>query len=205
MQQTSAANFSVNIYNKARLSKFIGGALAIASLSFVGACSTPAPPYAVSIPNVQALKLANAAPISVASFSALPGANNESIGVRANTMVSGSGTFAKYIENALIQELTDARLLDPKADVKIGAVIIKNDISAGGFITNSAEIEARFTVTQANAVKFEKVKRAQISWDSSFLGAVAIPNAIQKYPVIVTELLKELYADKEFIAAIKKQ
>lgn len=175
----------------------------LALLTLVG-CSTPAPPYAVSIPNIQTLKNGNAASVGVGEFSAQPPANNESIGVRANSMVSPKGTFAKYVQDALIQELVDAKLFDSKSDIQVTGVLTKNDISAAGFITNSAMIEARFTVKRSGNVTFDKVKAATTQWDSNFIGAIAIPRAIQNYPNVVTALLKQLYEDKDFIEAIKK-
>ena len=169
------------------------------------ACSTPAPPYAVSIPNVQALKAATTSGVAVGEFTAQgSAANNESISIRGNPMVSAHGTFSKYLQNAIIQELTEARLLDPKSSVQITAVLIKNDISAAGFITASGEIEAKFTITNSGKVTFDKVIRATTEWGSNFLGPIAIPRAQQNYPNLVTTLLKQLYADGDFVAALKK-
>ena len=177
----------------------------IVSVLGLSACSTPAPPYAVSIPNVQTLKNATTSGIAVGEFTAqASAANNESISIRGNPMVSAQGTFSKYLQSALVQELTEARLLDPKSNVQIAAVLLKNDISAAGFITASAEIEARFSVTNSGTVTFDKVKRATVEWDSNFLGAIAIPRAQQNYPGLVMALLKELYADKDFATALKK-
>lgn len=119
-------------------------------------------------------------------------------------MVSAQGTFSKYLQNAIIQELTEARLLDPKSSVQLTAVLIKNDISAAGIISASGEIEAKFTITNGGKVTFGKVIRATTEWDSNFLGAIAIPRAQQNYPNLVTELLKQLYADRDFVAALKK-
>lgn len=178
--------------------------ISVAALGLT-ACSTPAPPYAVSIPNVQAIKSAASSSLAVGEFGAQgSAANNESISIRGNPMVSASGTFAKYLQNAIVQELTEARLLDPNSTMKITAVLLKNDISAAGILTASAEIEARFAVTKVDKTVFEKIKRARIEWDSNFLGAIAIPRAQQNYPNLVSALLKELYADQDFVAALKK-
>ncbi len=180
-------------------------AVSVLAILGLGACSTPAPPYAVSIPNVQALKSASTSGVAVGEFGAQgSAANNETISIRGNPLVAAQGTFSKYLQNAVIQELTEARLLDPKSSVQITAVLIKNDISAAGFITASAEIEAKFSVTNGGKVTFDKLIRATIEWDSNFLGAIAIPRAQQNYPNLVTALLKELYADKDFVAALKK-
>lgn len=186
-------------------SKQIMLVVSVFTLLALTACSTPAPPYAVSIPNVQALKSAMTSGVGVGEFTAQgSAANNESISIRGNPMVSAQGTFSKYLQNAITQELTEARLLDPKSNVQITAVLIKNDISAAGFITASGEIEAKFIITNSGKVTFDKVIRATTEWDSNFLGAIAIPRAQQNYPSLVTVLMKQLYADRDFVAALKK-
>ncbi len=184
--------------------KTVSFSLATSALIVLAGCSTPAPPYSVSIPNVQSLKNSNGAPVSVGEVTSQSPANNDSIGLRGNSMNSPKGTFAKYLQDALSQELADAKLLDPKSDIRVTAVLTKNDISAAGFITNSAVIAARFTVKRGDKVAFDKVKEATTEWDSNFLGAIAIPRAIQNYPTVVTALLKQLYEDKEFADSIKK-
>ena len=177
----------------------------VMSMLALTACSTPAPHYAVSIPNVQVLKSATSTGVAVGEYGAQgAAANNESISIRGNPMVSPKGTFSKYLQNAIIQELTEARLLDPRSNVQITAVLLKNDIRAAGFITASAEIEAKFSVSNNGKVMFDKVKRATIEWDSNFVGMIAIPRAQQNYPNLVTALLKELYADNDFTSALKK-
>lgn len=41
-------------------------------------------------------------------------------------------------------------------------------------------------------------------WESSFLGAIAIPNAVANYAPAVQKLLAELLADPAFRAAIRR-
>ena len=189
----------------AMTSKQIMLIVSVLMLLALTACSTPAPHYAVSIPNVQALKSATTSGVGVGEFTAQgSAANNETISIRGSPMVSAQGTFSKYLQNAIIQELTEARLLDPKSSVQITAVLIKNDISAAGVISASGEIEANFSITNGGKVTFDKVIRATTEWDSNFLGAIAIPRAQQNYSNLVTVLLKQLYADRDFVAALKK-
>jgi hypothetical protein len=177
----------------------------VVTAMMLGACSTPAPNYAISIPHVQKIKDSGASQTSVGEFTAQSSAaNNETISIRGNPMVSPKGTFAAYVQNALISELTEARIYDPKSQTQITATIIKNDISAAGIITASAEIEARFVVRRNSAVAFDKVKRATIQWDSNFLGPIAIPRAQENYPRLITALLNELYSDDAFFVALKK-
>jgi hypothetical protein len=178
--------------------------IALIPFALIG-CATQAPPYALSIPNVQSLKSGANGGVAVGEFTADgSNANNESISIRGNPLVSPHGTFSKYLQDALVQELTEARLLDNKSDLQISAVLLKNDISTG-IGTASAEIEARFIVNRAGKTVYNKVKHAAIEWDSHFAAMVAIPRAQQNYPRLVSTLLTKLYEDNEFFTAIKKQ
>ncbi len=81
--------------------------------------------------------------------------------------------------------------------------LLKNNIDAGGFSTNEGQIEARFVVKRNDAVKFDKVKKVELKWESSFVGAVAIPKAANNYPVMVQMLISSLVSDPDFVAAVK--
>lgn len=111
--------------------------------------------------------------------------------------------YAAYLADALRQELTLAGKLDAKSTIEVSGQLLRNDIAAGGFMTNSAEIEARFIVKNSSVPRFDKVKRAEMSWESSFIGAVAIPKAQQQYPLIVQKLLASLWSDADFQASLK--
>jgi len=168
-------------------------------------CATKAPPYQASIDNVEAVRKTEVKPMQVGKFVAEPNATGAtSISLRGSAMGSPIGEgYADYLAAALRQELELARLLDDKSTIEVSGVLLKNDISAGGIATNSGEIEARFTVRRDEAVRYEAVKRAELSWESSFAGAVAIPLAQQNYPRLVQKLIGELLADAAFVAACK--
>lgn len=174
----------------------------MAMLSLFSGCALQAPRYQPSIDNVDALKKA---PTSVAlgSFTVQAGVGGP-ITLRANSMTSPVGAnYAAYLADALQQELTLAGKLDPKSTIEISGVLVKNDIAAGGVSTNSGEVEARIVVTNNGTQRFDKVKRAELSWESSFAGAIAIPKAQQHYPMIVQKLLAQLWGDADFQAALK--
>jgi hypothetical protein len=67
----------------------------------------------------------------------------------------------------------------------------------------TGEIEATVTVKRDSQVRYEKVKSAKITFESSFAGAVAIPAGRRAYPELVQKFLAALYADPDFIAALK--
>jgi len=57
-------------------------------------------------------------------------------------MVPAQGSYAKYLQDALSQELAEANLLDPKSKVKVSATLLKNDIDAQWVHYRSGMIEA---------------------------------------------------------------
>ena len=73
-----------------------------------------------------------------------------------------------------------------------------------GFSTNSGEISARFVVKRGGEMRFDKVKQIHHQWESSFAGAVAIPLAMNNYPVMVHMLIGQLITDPDFIRALRK-
>ena len=182
--------------------------LAIAAIGTLAAlstgCALQAPPYAPSIDNVERLKTLPSS-MGVGAFSAAPGAPGAtSISLRANSMESPVGAdYAAYLAAALRQELTMAGKFDAASQIQIGGVLVKNDIAAAGISTNSGEIEARVTVKRGAETRFDKVVRAETSWESSFMGAIAIPKAQQQYPFLVQQLLRNLFSDADFVSAVK--
>jgi hypothetical protein len=180
--------------------------LALAGVAlFLQACALQAPRYQPSIDNVEQIKKTAIRPAVLGSFTVQANAGGaDAISLRGSSMTSPVGaTYADYLADALRQELALAGKLDPKSTLEISGVLVKNDIAAGGIATNSGEVEAKFVVKSAGKVSYDAVKRAEMSWDSSFVGAVAIPKAQQQYPLIVQQLLAKLLADPQFQAALR--
>lgn len=168
-------------------------------------CAMTTAPYQPSIDNVERLRSSGLGPMQVGSFTAQHDAvGATTISLRGSPMASSVGDgYADYLAAALRQELQLARLLDPKADIEVGGVLARNDISAGGIATNSGEIEAKFIVRRGGQVRFEKSKRATLTWESGFMAATALPLAQRQYPLLVQRLLGELLADPDFVAACR--
>ena len=173
-------------------------------LAALSGCSIDAPKYTPSVYNVQALRDASATAAKVGGVSAAGDeAHDGSIGLRGTAMHSPYGSYSAYLRDALTQELREAKLLDDTSQVEISAQLLKNDIHAAGLSSASADIEARFKVARAGQTRYDKISSAHLEWDSSFVGAIAIPRAQQHYPEAVAALLARLYADREFLAALK--
>jgi hypothetical protein len=178
-------------------------ALACVGVLVISGCSTTATPYGLSVDHVEALKKAGVSPAAVGKFST-PDAIN-SISLRGGTMKSPvGGSYGAYLADAISQELALAKLLDPKSGTEISGDLQKNDVDVSGFITGTAVLEARIIVRKPGQVRFDKVKSASLEFDSNFIGAIAIPRGKDNYPVVVQKFLTELYADPDFIAALKQ-
>lgn len=174
----------------------------ISSMLLLSACSIPAPKYSPSYDNVQLLNGVGSK-VQVNEFQK---ANEEvgSISLRGNSLSSPyDKDLVHYLQVALESELSKAGLLSDNSNKKISALIEKNDIDASGFSVAQGVISAKFTVTKDGQSIYQQTIDVQQEWESSFMGAIAIPNAAEQYPKLVQGLLKKLYSDKAFIAALK--
>lgn len=178
--------------------------VAVITAFVLSGCAIQAGRYQPSLDNVEVIKKA-VPPVALGAFTVQPGATGaQSIGLRGTSMNSAVGAdYAAYLADALRQELTLAGKLDAGSKIEISGLLVKNDIAAGGISTNSGEVEARFIVKNGGQQRFDKVKRVEASWESSFIGAVAIPKAQQQYPLMVQKLVAALLADADFQAALK--
>lgn len=177
---------------------------ALAAVVLGSGCAVQAPRYQPSLDNVEHIKKAPN-PVAVGRFTVQAGATGaNAITLRTTAMSSPVGTdYAAYLAEALRQELVVAGRLDPASKTEISGTLLKNDVSAGGFSVNSGEIEAKFVVKKEGASRFDKVKRAELSWESSFAAMVAIPKAQQQYALLVQKLIQQLFADPDFTAALQ--
>jgi hypothetical protein len=178
-------------------------ALAISVLS--SGCAMIAPQYTASLDNVQSLKDSGNFTAKVGEFTGSKNkAYNNPISIRGSTLASPyDSSYANYVAGALKQELSLAKKLSPDSSTEISGTVLKNDIDATGASVGWALIEARFIMKRGGEVRYDHVKSVKHEFPSSFAGAVAIPKAVQEYPVAVQKLLNQLYTDKAFVEALK--
>jgi hypothetical protein len=170
----------------------------------VSACSTVAPNYTPSIANVESLKKVGDFHAKVGTFtSAAAEGNANPISLRGTNMISPyQDSYAAYVAEALRQELAMSQKLGPNADIELSGVLLTNDINPDMSIGHG-NISMQLSVKKNNQVNYERVISTKHQWESSFMGAIAIPQAIQEYPIMIQKLLASLYEDKDFINAIK--
>jgi hypothetical protein len=179
--------------------------LCLATITLSSGCSLMAPRYTASIDNVQKIKDANLQPVKVGTFESTPGSDNANpISIRGSSLASPyDSSYAKYLAEALRQDLELAGRLAPDAQIEISGALQRNNINIPPVGSGTGDLEARFIVKRAGETKYDQVKTIHDVWDSSFVGAVAIPRAQARYPVMEQKLLAELYADPAFIQALK--
>ncbi|WP_231878947.1 hypothetical protein [Collimonas arenae] len=184
---------------------FLRTICAMAAVVVMTGCSVMAPQYSASIDNVQKLKDSGDYSAKVGAFTSKPGQGNVNpISLRGSSMNSPyQSSYAKYVEEAIKQELSLANKMAPNANAEVSGTLLKNDLDSSGFSTGTGDIEARFVVKKQGQILYDQVKSAHHEWPSSFAGAVAIPRAIQEYPNLVQKLLASLYADPAFLSALK--
>jgi len=179
--------------------------LILALLSAAG-CSMTAPPYSAHVSNTVALREAGFEKVSVGEFRKDPAArkNVDKVMARASPVQSPYGSYTAYMREALAAEFDHADLLDPKSNIRIEGVLLKNELG-GNLEREYAEIEMDLKVTRDGATVYQAKKLTRYDWESTFLGAVAIPRAVANYQVGVQRLIAAYIADPAFIAALKKR
>jgi len=171
--------------------------------ALLGACASLTPQYPVSTANVDTARALPGA-LKVGKLDFAPGRESELNSVRARASIYRSpvnDSFPDYIAKALETDLAAGGRLNASSPRVVTGVLEKNDLSAAAITTNSAEVAVRFKVTDGARTRFDKVVSVTHEWDSSFLGAIAIPRAIENYVVTVQKLVGKLLGDSEFKAA----
>lgn len=168
----------------------------------VTACSMQAPPYQASIENVQMMKVAKLNEVNVGAINSSKKLNK--ISLRGSSMFSPIGaSYGEYLSLALTEELKLAKIWSGVSATVITGEFIANDIDVSGFSKGTGEASVKFIVKKGEQVLFDKVVSANHEFDSSFVGAIAIPNGQKNYVNLVQKLIKNLFEDPEFISVLK--
>lgn len=165
-------------------------------------CGITMPRYEPSFANVNMLKTqAPLAGLASPTVSADPG--EDSVTVRLNPIRSPDGSLSQHVQKALEAELRLAGLLEQDARRRLDVRLRKNELSSPAG-TGFGSITADFDLRGNGRSLYTASKTVTNSWDSSFIGAIAIPAAANAYNPLVRKLLAELYQDPVFISAMKQ-
>lgn len=182
-------------------SLLLPGALAAAVLA-TGCAPLLAPPYAADYETLDRLEATR--PGMVALAKAQPSDANDKVNtvrLRSARLLSPSGSFAQYLQDAMMRDLSEIYVYDPKAPTRIAARVLVNEIDLG-VINGAGRMEVEITVTRDATQRLRKTYRAETAFDSSYASIVAVPAGQAAYPRLVRALLRQVYADPQFVAAI---
>jgi hypothetical protein len=187
--------------------RILGLATVTAIALQLAGCATPMGTPQASIDNTTRLRTAALAPASLGSFTLASGQSaslDQGVSLRGSRVHSPyNESFAQYLKETLRVELDAAGLLDPASPAVISGTLTESDADAA-IGTGTARLAARFVVTRGQAVTYDRTLRADASWESSFIGAVAIPLAAGQYQGLYRKLAGQLFEDPEFRKALAR-
>lgn len=181
--------------------------LAAASLLASACASTQMAPQAASFDSIQQINMPDMPAMGLGAFGLAPGLPaglDKSITIRASTLKAPGGTFSGYLRQTLETQLTSAGKLNPSSDVSITAELTKSEVKTS-LPNGTATIAAHFHVAKAGTPVFDRELSASDEWPSSFIGAIAIPQGMDRYTALYPKLVTTLLSDAEFRKAVKAQ
>ncbi len=177
----------------------------ISGLTLSACAMAPMAAPQATLDNIQALRAAGIAPLKVGAFTPGPGAPtamDRKIAVRAGVQAAPKGSYAQFLADTLAAELNGAGKLDPRSTLSVSGVVTDTHVDST-MPTATARLGAHFVLKREAVVVFEKDLDVQSSWSSSFIGAVAIPDAFNQYNGLFQKLVARLLADPDFKAAAR--
>ncbi len=164
-------------------------------------CSAIAPPYQVSVQNQQQLQAAAPAlrlQVGEVSADQKLGAKGGSLSARTTGVASPyAGSWVAYVKEAITAELRSAGQLDAASPAIVSIALLENELSAG-VSTGEVRLGAAFQVVNGGRTVYQKTHRVLHQWESSFMGPVAIPAAVNNYGAGVQKLLQAVFSDPDF-------
>ena len=179
--------------------------LGVIAMVLVSGCSVKGIEYSPDFNSINELKDNNLQKIDVKRIT-LDTEKNEaiSIGRASNKMLSPyGGSFSKYLEISLEEELKQASIYDSQSNTKIRTKLLKNKLNTG-ISTGTADLLANFVIFINSKEVFNKDYEIHHEWESSFAAATAIPITVENYPIAMQKLIDKFLFDKEVINIIKK-
>lgn len=163
---------------------------------------------AASAANVQSLLSADLAPARVGVFVVAPGRHpdldRKLSGLRGSSLTAHDGSFARQLGDQVAADLDAAGLRSDASDVVIDGALTDSFVDAA-IGKGKGRLAALFKVTRGARVVLEKELAVDATWDSSFVGAIALPAAIDQYGAMYKTLAGRLFGDADFRSALARQ
>lgn len=178
--------------------------LALAGFAASGCVSVKMGSPQPSLQTLEALRTGDLPAMRVGTFALAPGlpaSLDTSAGVRAASLSSPEGgSFAKYLGKTLETDLRMTGKLDPNSDLVVEGLLTASAVNSS---VGTANLGAKFSLVRAGKPVFEKSYSVDAKWEATFIGAVAIPDAINNYTALYDKLALSLLTDADFKAAAK--
>lgn len=169
------------------------------------ACSTlDIGQYQPDFNTVNNLKDIDSKSMAVGDFSEADPKLNK-VSLRGTPMTSQhDGSYGKYLKYSLEEQLAQADILSDKSNFIISGTLLENDVSAAGVSTGSAKLAAQFVISESGKEIYNQEHEIYHEWESSFVGAIAIPRAQENYPIAVKKLINDFLSDEDVIKYLSK-
>lgn len=156
---------------------------------------------------VEALRAANLVPAGVGVFQLAPGKDpaldTTLQGLRGSSMAPAKGRWSQLLKDTLVAELSAAGLYNPASAWVIEGQLTDSRVDAA-ISKGTGRLAAQFTVKRGGQVVFDKPLAIDAQWESSFVGAVAVPEAMNQYGAMYKQLVAKLVADPDFRRALAR-
>ena len=179
-----------------------GMAMACATLLVTGCISADVDEAPPDFSTMLALRAKLAHPVASGPFTLANPALQHAINIRGSTIHPPKGqSFADVLQQAIDTQLKAAGKLDPAATVHISGVLTDSGASEN-IAHGHAKVGADITVLRNGKPAFTRHYEVVSAWDSSFIGAIAIPDAFIQYNGLYAQLSRKIMADDDLIAAL---
>lgn len=179
-------------------------ALLILGAILLAGCAASVGTPRASFATLEATQEWNAPPMRAGAFvlaPGLPASMDRSVGVRAHSVSSPEGGFARHLRAILEAQLRAAGKYDEASGIVIEGLLTESKASAGTAKGHGA-LAARFSVTRDGRKVFDKELNVRAEWESTFVGVEAIPDAINQYTALYDKLVRQLLTDSDFRRAV---
>ena len=172
---------------------------------FAGCASVKMPAPTPSAANAERLRTVKLVPAQMGAFKLAAGKpadmDTSLSGLRGSSVSPSNGSFAAQLRDEIAAELGAAGLLDAKSRFVIEGQLTDSMVDAGMSV-GKGRLAARIQVRRDGQTLFDKEIVAESTWESSFMGAVAIPAAINQYGALYKTFAGKLFDDADFRRAL---
>lgn len=181
-------------------------ALALFALAILTGCaSVTLPPPTAQAGTVEKLRATPLQKANVGAFRLAAGKpdamDRTAGGLRGSTLSASGGSFAGHLKAELETALKAAGLYEASSPAVVSGELTDTQLDAA-IGTGTARLAARFVVQRSGRVLYDRELSVDSSWESSFVGAVALPLAINQYGALYKALVDKLVSDPAFRAAL---